>query len=250
MNKTWENKMKKINYYDSGRGEEIIFLHGWGQNYQSFNEAITVLEKTHHVYALDLPGFGQSEEPIFAYTIYDYEQMLEDFITEHKIKNPTIIAHSFGGRIAIIYASKNKNIKQIILTGGAGIKPTKTFKNKLAGYNYKFMRMLVNTIFYRHYADDLFAISGSADYRNASDVMKKVLINVVNEDLTYLLEKIMVPTLLYWGVNDDATPLKDGQLMDQLIPNSELIVKQNSGHYAFLENSPDFIQQIEKFLKK
>ncbi len=239
-----------ISYACEGTGEPIILLHGWGQSAEAFEPIFNILKADYCVWAIDLPGFGLSEEPEFGMDIYDYEKVVDTFIKENNIINPTLIGHSFGGRISIIYAAKNRNIKNIVLTGAAGIKPKRTMEYRLKVLHYKWMKFLTRTPFYFQYRDDLLNTSGSSDYKNASLVMKETLIKVVNEDLTYLLSKIEVPSLLYWGENDDATPISDGYKMNNLIFDSELKIIPNGGHYAYLENYNDFIKEIVEFLEK
>lgn len=237
-----------INYKESGIGIPLIFLHGWGQSSDCFVEHIKQLSPTNHIYALDLPGFGDTDEPSYAYDIYDYEKILEEFIEKLNITNPIIIGHSFGGRIALIYASKNNNISKLVLTGCAGIKPSHSIKYYLKIYHYKFMKLLTKTPLYIQYHDDLVNNSGSEDYKKSSSIKKQILIKVVNEDLTYCLKNITIPTILYWGQKDLETPLKDGKLMSELIPNSKLIINENGDHFAFLTAKEEFIKIIKEVL--
>ncbi len=239
-----------ISYAKAGSGENVIMLHGWGQSAEAFEPIFNILQEDYTVWALDLPGFGQSDEPKEGMDIYAYEEIVSKFIQENNISNPTLIGHSFGGRISIIYAAKNENIKQIVLTGAAGIKPKRTMGYHAKVIHYKWMKLLTRTPFYSQYREDLLNTSGSADYKNASQVMKDTLIKVVNEDLTHLLQQIEVPTYLYWGEVDDATPVKDGQKMNELIANSELKVIPGATHYAYLENYQDFIKEIVEFFEK
>ncbi len=238
-----------ISYFVEGEGHDLIFLHGWGQNVESFSPVINILKEDYRVWAIDFPGHGQSQEPNHGMTIYEFEEIVSKFIEAKEIIKPTLVGHSFGGRVSIIHAAKNENIDSIVLTGAAGIVPPKSLGFKAKVGHYKFMKALTLTPLYAQYRDDLLNNSGSADYKNASQVMKECLIKTVNEDLQYLMPNIEVPTLLYWGENDDATPVSDGHKMNELITNSTLKVMPNSGHYAYLENYHDFISEIVSFLK-
>ena len=241
-----------INYSQVGDStkQPLIMLHGWGQSYNCFEYLMDIYKENFNVIAIDLPGFGKSQEPNIPYTIYDYEEVLYQFIKILNLKNVIILGHSFGGRIAIIYASKRKdNLDKIILTGAAGIKPRRTIEAKVKGYHYKFMKLITKTPIFCQFRQDLLENSGSVDYKAASVMMKKVLINVVNEDLKYLLNDIQCDTLLFWGIDDDATPISDGIIMRDEIVNSELISIENHGHYAFLTAGNIFTKKINKFLK-
>lgn len=247
--KTIQIENLNLSYLNSGSGKPIVMLHGWGQSSGCFLDIGEELAKSNEVFVLDLPGFGDSDEPNKIFDIYDYEFIVAKFIEKLNLKNVTLIGHSFGGRISIIYTASTNNVDKLILTGAAGIKPKRSMRYYLAVYHYKYMKFLTKTPLYFQYRDDLLAGSGSSDYKNASPVMKQVLTKVVNQDLTHLLSEINVDTLLYWGINDDATPISDGYLMNDLIKDSELVIKEGSGHYAFLENQDDFINEVKKILK-
>jgi len=90
---------------------------------------------------------------------------------------------------------------------------------------------------------------GSDDYRAATPVMRQTLVNLVNEDLRNELPKIKQPVLLLWGELDDQTPISDGRLMEQLIPDAGLVSFPNSTHFAFLENRERFAMIIKTFLE-
>ena len=89
---------------------------------------------------------------------------------------------------------------------------------------------------------------GSADYRNATPLMRQVMVKAINEDLTDYLPNIKVPTLLVWGDMDTATPLADAKIMEELIPDAGLVILKNTGHYSFLEDFYTFSRVIESFL--
>ena len=80
--------------------------------------------------------------------------------------------------------------------------------------------------------------------------MRGVLVKAVNEDLSPLLSGISAPTLLIWGENDTATPLRDGKLMETLIPDAGLVVFSGGTHYAFLEQAPKFLTIVNNFLEE
>ena len=66
------------------------------------------------------------------------------------------------------------------------------------------------------------------------------MVMAVNEDLTDLLPLVRQDTLLIWGDRDTATPISDGKLMEERIPNSGLCVLEGCGHFSFLEKPSQF----------
>ena len=110
-----------INYIQYGEGKDILLLHGWGQNIEMMRPIGDNLCERFRITILDLPGFGASDEPESAWTIEKYSNMLEKFVKLTGIKKPVVIGHSFGGRVAIRYCSRNP-IEKLILFGSPCIR--------------------------------------------------------------------------------------------------------------------------------
>jgi pimeloyl-ACP methyl ester carboxylesterase len=242
-----------INYKLSGRGRPVVVLHGWGARIESMDPIHRHLEKYFTVYSLDLPGFGRSEEPPEAWDSDRYAQVVACFLDSFDIQEPILIGHSFGGKVSIRLAAERK-IRKLILVDSAGIKPTRTMGYYLRVYSYKTAKMLLQLPLVSSIAGPLVERMknrmGSADYRNASGVMRQTLVKAVNEDVRDLLPRITAPTLLVWGEDDTATPVGDGRIMEKLIPDAGLVVFNNAGHFSYLDKLSDFLIVISEFLKK
>lgn len=104
-----------VNYIQYGRGKDIVLLHGWGQNIEMMQFLGDPLSNSYRITILDFPGFGESEEPQEVWNITDYANMLHELLTKLKIENPTLIGHSFGGRVAIRYAAQYPVEKLVLL---------------------------------------------------------------------------------------------------------------------------------------
>ena len=231
-----------INYIQYGSGKDIVLLHGWGQNIDMMKPIGDRLEKNYRITILDLPGFGQSSEPLEAIGIYDYCSILEEFLSKLKIKNPILMGHSFGGRISIIYASRN-DVEKLILFGSPCIR-----KNSKPSLKEKTLKTLIKLPGMKKVGEYAKNHIGSRDYKQASEVMRKVLVNTVNEDLSKCATKIKAPTLLMWGEYDTEAPLEEAKELEKIIPDAGLIVFPNSTHYAYLENLQQVIKIIKNFL--
>lgn len=231
-----------INYIQYGSGSDVVLLHGWGQNIAMMKPIGDRLQKNHRITILDFPGFGESEEPKTALTVYDYCEILEELLKKLKVKKPVIMGHSFGGRIAIIYASRNE-VEKVVLFGSPCIR--KEVKPSLKLRMLKSLKKIPGINKLEGFAKNHM---GSRDYKNASEIMKKILVNVVNEDLSECAKKLNVPTLLIWGDRDTEAPVEDAKELEKIIPDAGLIVLPNSTHYAYLENLPQVINILNNFL--
>jgi len=136
-----------------------------------------------------------------------------------------------------------------VLIDSAGVKPHRSLQYHFKVYSYKLLKHSLKLLA-PNLLKKMQAKAGSADYRNASANMKKILINVVNEDLTHLMPQIKAPSLLIWGENDLDTPLYQAQTMEKMIPDSGLVVLKNAGHYSYLDKLHEFLTIIDHFLKE
>lgn len=237
-------------YYEvEGSGHPLVLLHGWGQSVEAFRPLIDVLKKDFQVYTLDFPGFGQSDEPEEVWDIYDYADFLNEFIEQLQIKSPTLLGHSFGGRVSIIHAGRKKDINKLILVDSAGVKPKRGLDYYFRVYSYKLGKKILSLPLLAPYKEKMMENAGSSDYQNASPKMRQIMSKAVNEDLQHLMPSIEAETLLVWGALDDATPLSDAKIMESKIPNSGLVVFENAGHYAYLDCFSQFIRVMDVFLE-
>ena len=243
----------KINYIMNGSGQDVILLHGWGQNIVVFAAVHQHLASCFRVFTIDFPGFGASVDPPKPWTVKDYAEMLEDFVKQLGIKNPILMGHSFGGRVGIVYASRNPVCK-MILVDSAGIKPKRSLSYYLKVYSFKTAKYLLKFPIVNRKEEVLLqklrAKFGSSDYTNVSGVMQQTMVLVVNEDLQPFMPKIQAPTLLIWGENDTVTPISDGKIMEKKIPDAGLVVLKDCGHFSYLEKFYEFQIIIDHFLKK
>lgn len=233
-----------INYiqYGNDKGREIVLLHGWGQNIEMMMPIGNGLKDKYHITIIDLPGFGKSSEPIKPFTLYDYYECIKELLNELKVKNPTMIGHSFGGRISIIYSALEKCEKLVLLSSPfiKRIKKT-TMKTKIL----KTLKSIPGLKGLEEFAKKHI---GSTDYKNATPIMREILVNTVNEDLTEYVKKITASTILIAGEYDTAVPLEEMELYKNYIDDSALIVYPGCTHYAYLEDINRTISIIRNFI--
>ena len=234
---------KHIFYDQLGLGtKDIVMLHGWGQNMEMMRPLALKLindkniKNNYRITILDLPGFGASTEPDMDTVVFSYTKLIEDFIKILKNENPIMLGHSFGGRLSIIYASRNKT-QSVILFGAPCIREYKpTFKEKV-------LKTLKKVPFTKDLVEIAKQYIGSTDYKNASPVMRTVLVNTINQDLSECATKITAPTLLIWGTLDTAAPIEQARKLEKLLKDGALIEIPGATHYAYLERI-DYVTNI------
>ena len=231
----------EVNYIQYGSGKDILLLHGWGQNIEMMRPIGDNLSSNYRITILDFPGHGESDEPTEAWDIKEYSLMLEEFVKILNIKKPVVIGHSFGGRVAIRYVSNN-SIDKLILFGSPCIRTQKELP-----IHVKMLKKIKTLPGMNSIGEKMKRYIGSRDYRSASPIMRQILVNVVNEDLSIYARQIEEPTLLIWGESDTEAPIQDARDLEKIMVDAALIVLPGT-HYAYLENLGQVINIINNFV--
>ncbi len=243
----------RVQYRVEGDGRAVILLHGWGCNMATMSSVESILLPHFKVYTLDFPGFGGSDVPDSVWGVEEYTRMLESFVKELDIVNPILIGHSFGGRVSILYGSRNE-VHKIILVDAAGAKPRRSLKYYFKVYFYKLYKQMLYLVMGKERAEEKLELrrrtAGSADYNALSGMMRRIFVKVVNEYLEPFMPLIKCPVQLIWGAKDQDTKLREARIMMKLIPNARLDVIDDAGHYSFLDNPYKFRAILTSFLKK
>lgn len=233
-----------LNYqrYGNIKGKTIVLLHGWGQNIDMMKPIGDRFTKDFDIVIFDLPGFGNSSEPKEFFSCYDYVELIHKALEELKVEKPIIIGHSFGGKLGLLYASKYETEKLVCLASPFCKEIQKvTMKAKL-------LKTLKKVPLLNKLEDFAKRHMGSTDYRNASGVMRNILVGHVNLDIKEDIKKIKCPTLLIWGTNDEAVSIERAYELEKLIKDAGLVVYEGCTHYAYLERLGQTISVLKSFL--
>jgi len=256
----FEVENKKVFSSDVGRSFDknkhtLILLHGSGQSHVVWSLTDQYLsEKGYNIFALDLPGHGNSEGQSLN-SIEEIANWLEKVVIKIGIQDLTILGHSQGCLVALEYAHKfPKRIKSLIFVAGSYKIPVNKSLIDLAhsgdmeslnlmmkwgyGYSKQFIggnplqKILNSTREVREVlAIDLIACN---NYKNGINAVKK----------------IKCPTLFIFGELDKMIKLDEGKKFFQLIPNSKIHVIKDCGHMIVLENAFEMREKVAEFLKK
>ncbi len=236
-----------LNYKVFGKGDKcVLFLHGYGGSISSFYATAKTLEKTHKVILVDLFGFGKTPYPNKIMDTYDYALSVYLLLKKLKVDCVSIVAHSFGGRLAIILSSVfNINISKLILVASAGLKPKRSVAYYYKIYKYKLYKKLVKLKIIKN---NLLNNFGSEEYKLLSELQKQSYVKIVNQNLFFLLKYIKANTLLVWGTKDKSTPIYMANILHKHIKNSGVVLYQNGSHFCYLENFVNFCAVLHSFL--
>ncbi|MBD3238043.1 MAG: alpha/beta fold hydrolase [Candidatus Moranbacteria bacterium] len=240
----------KTNYLQSSSFQAHgckVFLHGWQSQAQHLS---SILLMTDNYIALDLPGFGGSEQPTHAWSLAQYVDFLYTFFQALNIEEPILVGHSFGGALALKYCSDYKDCQQAVLIAPAGIRK-KGLKVSIYWVIAKIFKFLLKLslieVFRNQIRKMLYRLIDSRDYLESGS-MKAIYQKVIRADLSQALAGIDIEVHLIWGRQDREYPLKYGLQMQALLEKSQLHVIDQAGHFPWLDQPKKFKQIFTKLI--
>ena len=243
----------RVYYETSGSGDPILLLHGWGVDSGSLRPIFSYVRDALGMrpVALDFPGFGLSDPPTVVWGAMDFSRLALSLMDKLDLGAADVLAHSFGGRVAITLAARNpERVRRLVLVDSAGLRPPRSAQYRTRVGLAKAVRTVSKALpesgghwLQKHVLGRI----GSTDYRTAGP-MRPTFVKIVNEDLRDLLPSVRSPTLLIWGARDTATPLQAGETMHRLLPGSRLEVLPAAGHFAWVDDWSGFIRALSDFL--
>ena len=259
----------QVHYRDEGKGFPIVLVHGTASSLHTWNDWTTALSKNHRVIRMDLPAFGLTGPNTNAdYSIEAYTQFLHQFLSKIKLDKFYLAGNSLGGNIAWNYAAEYpEQIEKLILVDASGLPTNKPqpaiFKMaKTPVLNSLFLYVTPQFIIRKNmeqvYADD----TKITDYlvtryhkmalrvgnRQAFIDRAKIDFKLGEKENLAKLKSIEIPTVLIWGAQDTWIPLDNGKRMNNILPNSRLVVLENSGHVPMEENPKESMAVLKRFL--
>lgn len=234
--------------------KNIVILHGWALKLSpAWKPLVNDLKKAgFRVYLPLIPGLT-GPRLMKPWTLDSYCSWLKDYLIAKKITNFLLIGHSFGGSICLKYALAEPEILPgLVLINSSGIRQktvrvkllysfSKTIKILFLIYPLCLVRDFVRKTWYK--------MIRSADYLQTKGALTETFRNIINEDLSVYLEKITTRVLLIWGTADKYTPIAEGKIMAQKIPNAKLVIFKNGTHGLPFQKRKEVVSEIIGFIK-
>lgn len=205
----------------------VLALHGWGRTSGDFESVL----KGSNAIALDLPGFGASPAPAAPIGAHGYADLIIDVLDDFE-RPPVVVAHSFGGRVAVALESEVPgSFAGMVLTGVPLLRSESRAKPSVG---YRFIRAAHRSgLISDERMERERRKRGSADYRAATGVMRNVLVTVVNESYEHELSELDLPVTLVWGAEDNDVPLWVPERAMQILgERGTLEVIADAGHFV------------------
>ena len=238
-------------------GPRVALLHGWGCSMELMRPVAESLKADHRILLLDFPGHGKSSPPPEPWGVPEYAACVLELIRKNSFTPCSIVAHSFGCRVAAMLAAEEPALfEKLVLTGAAGLKKKAGAEAEARSSQYQKKKQWVQRIrkipgmsdFADRIQEQLIQKYGSEDYKKLDPEMRKTFNLVIQQDLREYYAKLHQSTLLIWGENDTETPLWMGREIEAMIPDAGLVVFEGGSHFAYLQELQRFNTIIKSFL--
>jgi pimeloyl-ACP methyl ester carboxylesterase len=250
-----------VHYWEAGEDNDraLMLVHGAvGDATLHWKETIPLLAETYHVYAPDLPGYGDSAAlpELNANTLL---QWLHGFFDALELEQAVVIGNSIGALPARLFAAAYpiRTAALILVNGGAlpnapswlptaaNLPVVGQLVFRMFGRMNNSRRSLERMIFVKDVLTDEFVQQVQANASNGARLMLGLLLHPMPEAHTP-----RVPTLLLWGANDEMTPLDDAEALKKDIPGAQLSAVADCGAMPQLEASDVFVYQVNYYLER
>lgn len=254
----------KISYYEGGKGDAIIMLHGFGGDKFNWVRFVKTITKRYRVIIPDLPGFGESTRlDTASYNIMSQVRRVKALTDALNISRFHVIGNSMGGSISGNLAAEYPDkIISLALLDSAGVKsPVMSERTKLInkGFNPLLVHgpedydRLLKFVFNKFpYTPAKFTriYAGIAASRK---VAYEKIYNQLDQD-SFVLEKklnrITAPTLIIWGDKDRVIDISSVKIFEKGIKNHKTVIMKDCGHVPMFERPGEAASIYMDFLMK
>lgn len=192
----------------------LLIIHGWGDSSQKYAE-LRAQQWDRQVFCPDLPGFGAAPVQPDVWSGDDYAAWAQHWIAAHELSRVDVLAHSFGGRLAVRLAANHPElVRSLVLVAPAGLR--------------------------RHgHIPDL--------PTTLPAVMAESYRKILDEDMTDTIKSISQPALILWGSEDERIPSNRAKEWASLMPSARLEIWPGD-HWVHLANPGITRTRVEEFL--
>jgi pimeloyl-ACP methyl ester carboxylesterase len=265
-----------LRYYDTGDGPTLLFLHGSGPGvtgWRNFRGVLPTFAAHFRCLILEFPGFGVSDD-FGGHPMLTAAGATVSFIDALELDRVDIIGNSMGGGVGINFAIQHPDkVRRLVTIGGIGTNVFSPGPSEGIRLLQEFtedptrQRLIdwLNSMVYdpalvtEELIEERWALATDPETLDAARRMygkaafAAMMAAMRNSDAPLpwaLMHKVKAPTLLTWGRDDRVSPLDMALIPMRTIPNAELHVFPNCGHWAMIEAKQAFEATVLSFLTR
>jgi pimeloyl-ACP methyl ester carboxylesterase len=243
-----------VRYLEGGEGEPILLLPSAAGRATEYREVIPLLSRSFHVYAIDYPGFGQSDPLPSIEGTEDLAAFVIDWMDGVGLSRCHLVGFSLGGWIALLLAlSRPERFQTLILIAASGGRLPNVPIISPAGMNFK---EILNRFYHRREVREKLARQKSTPeereeiLRSSRALARLVEREKVVPEVHHRLNEIRIPTLIISADHDQAIPMIYQERLHWGILGSKRSVFRETGHAVPAERPMELADEIMKFIRE
>jgi pimeloyl-ACP methyl ester carboxylesterase len=251
-----------IHVWEEGTSNKqvALLIHGWSSSWFALSPLLPILKTRYHCMAVDLPGYGDSPHGKKRASINDYADLLAALLRQVTDQPAVLIGHSMGGMISLAMTLRHPDIAERLVL----LCPT------ISGRLSMFINLFISPLVVLEripYADRLISLFETRVWQVTDRIMRPASYadrsGITNEsherikadvrrpgqgriraecyramresDLRGQLHRVTVPSLYIWGMEDNTVPLRDASAVVHELPDADLRIIPNAGHWPQFE---------------
>lgn len=252
----------RISYTDHGKGIPVVFVHGFPLSKAMWEPQVAALSSSCRVIALDLRGHGESDAPLWHYTVEMFADDIRGLLDHLSIPQAVLAGFSMGGYVVFAFYRKYRDrVKGLVLAdtrpqpdsveGKQGrFKTAQTAQKDGAGAIAEAMiPKLLSPASVQSRFDLVEAVRQIITQTPIVGIVGDLMAMAERPDSVPFLSEITCPTLILVGEQDGLTPPADAKLMAEKIKKAQLVIIPGAGHLSNLENPEAFNSAVRKFVE-
>jgi len=232
-----------IHYEAFGRGEPVVFIHGWLGSWRYWMRTMESLAPDYRTYALDLWGFGDSDKSKARYSVADYTSLIYAFMDQLGIVSASLVGHSLGAIVGLHMAVERPSFISRLAAVSLPVTP-QAINSRLRDFSTNSVR--TKMFWWRHIT-----------YKEVQQEVEKIADNVIPAsvesalelDTQTLVEKVHQPTLIIYGEKDSVIDPDPTRVLNGRRPNLRPIGLADSKHFPMLEEANKFNRLLKDFFE-
>jgi pimeloyl-ACP methyl ester carboxylesterase len=234
-----------VHYEVIGRGQPLVFIHGWLGSWRYWVPAMEELSASHRTYALDLWGFGDSDKLSEYYNVGAYVELLKEFLDQLGVPRVPIpiVGHGLGGLVALLFAAQCPDLVQRVMAVSVPV-VGEAINKPLAGFdgNGETLARLVSR---RASFPEVEMEAHKTDASAVASTVQSAMEYNLRDVLAPLVE---TPVLLAYGGDDPLVRLPEPEWLEGLDDNVRSMSLDGAQHFPMLEERNKFSRLLKDFL--
>ena len=255
----------QLYYEEKGEGQPVLFIHGVWMSGRFFRKQLPFFGERYRALAIDLRGHGRSSHTHSGHTVANYARDIRSFIKGLGLTDVIMVGWSMGSFVIWDYFKQfgSENVKATVVIeetpsdyqwpdwplGFADFQGLIDMMTAVQTDRASFVSEFILEMFKEAPSEDDFKWIFDEITLMPESIASAIIFDQTIQDYRPVIPEVTVPTLLCFGRDEKLIPVAGGEYLQEHMPNSRLIIFENSGHCPFLEEADLLNKEVDQFIQ-